>query len=528
MLSSEQKDALKSIFRSSGFTGYLQGKYNFTGGRKATTITNFLKNLGAPDCFEEIPCLLPLALAVAKKAIPSEDLLEVIREYTEENKRSVPTIPDLEDEEEENDLTPYFRTLIPTINITRNAKEKVILLDPSKGYRPVLDVDTEFYFTVVGTTWRDLVCNEEVLKVMTVFDPYKLEYIFRKESKSGSISSIHHVNYYVPPRWRFLKAEAKFEGFIKELIYHLFPNEDELEYVLDWMHYAIVKRNETVLCLVGSRGTGKGILIKDILGALIGNEYFEIAKQDLLIEKFNAEFKNKRLVFFDEVNISGEKELNRFKQLANDRISMEAKGEDAETIDNFTSMALSSNDKKEFRAEPQERRFSVPEVTEEPLLNSYSEEEIEAAVMRFKDPESVEIAEFGNWLMQRVPKSTPQRPLKGKYYFELCRLSMKEWKLFIVEYFLDHGEIGVAIPCKNLQSKFAQLLDKKDDDVPWPKSAGIEVFLGDYFHEAACRIGKLVETKDKGHRPCKGIMPNEEFLRKFGKKYQEEKAEDAL
>ena len=512
----EQKDALKVIFKEKAFLGYNNGKFQFKLGPKPSSITNFLKNLGAPECFEEVPCLMGLAYAIVKKNLPTEDLLEVIREWTVENKRELPEVEVVESEGSSAiaELGSFFRTLVPTVNISKNAKDKVILLDPSKNYRPVLDVDIESYYTLTGTTWRELLISDNVRKVMTCFDPYRLEYIFSKETRSGSMN-IFHVNYYVPPRWRFVKADAKFTGFIKGLVEHLFPNKEDREYVLDWLHYAIVKRNETVLCLIGARGTGKGVLLYNIMGALIGQEYHSVAKQEVLTEKFNAEFNNKRFVYFDEVNVSGDKELNKFRQLANAKIAMEAKGYDAETIDNYASMALSSNDKRDFKAEPQERRFSVPEVTEQPLTNIYSEEEIEAFCKRIDDPDSVEIAEFGNFLINRVPTHVAQKPLKGKYFFELCRLSMPEWKTFIIDQIITEGKEGEPILNKTLDKLFKRVHGEK---AVFPsRRATIQAFLGDYVHEAKYRIGTVVETEDANGRATFGIMPNELFLERYGR-----------
>lgn len=519
--STEQKEALKSIFNDQGFLYHKNGKFHFVGNRKTTSISNFLKMIGAPEVFEDIPELLALERAINKKALPVPDLLEVINEFGVAHAKRYASI----EVEEPEDVGGFMKNLVPAINIGKGAKEKVILLDPSKSNRPVTDIDTDTYLTVTGISWQELLLDKNILKVMTCFDPYTLEYLIKKESKTGSVN-IHHVNYYVPPRWRFVEAAPAFDGFIKDLVYHLFPNENEREYVLDWMHFGIIKRNETVLCLIGSRGTGKGILLNSIMGALVGNEYHQVAKQEVLTDKFNAEFKNKRFVFFDEVNVSGDRELNKFKALCNSRIAMEAKGMDSETIDNYVSMALSSNDKKDFKAEPQDRRFSVPEVTERPFLEVYTEEEIDEFCKRAEDPESEEIAAFGNWLIERKPVNSAQRPLKGKYFFELCRLSMPEWKLFIIDHVINEGVMGEPITNKQINKLFERVHGEK---AAYPTRRGtIETFLGDYFHEGICKIGKVVEVMDAGRgRTTFAILPSEEFLSRFGKKYNSE-ALDAL
>jgi hypothetical protein len=527
-LGTKQKEALFSIFESSGFRYFDKSKYIFEGNIKKGTINSFLKQLGAPDCFKTEELAL-LGMAYKEGNVPVKELGVIIEEWSVDRRsESALATVDLSEEElsEAEDVNSFVKSLVPTVNVTRNAKDKVILLDPYKEYRPALDIDPEFFMIQSGTSYQELAANPRVKKVMTCFDPYTLKSLFVRESKSSSIK-MHHVNYYIAPRWRFVPVKPAFEGFIKKLIEHLFPDEGDRNYVLDWLHFALVRRNETVLCLIGSRGTGKGLLLNNIMEQLLGTEYHEVAKQQVLVEKFNPEFKNKRHVYFDEVDVSGEKELNRFKALANNKISLESKGVDAETIDNYASMSLTSNSKKDFRAEPQDRRFSVPEVTSRPFLEICTEEEIAQFCMRIRDPESEEIAAFGNWLLARVPVNSNHTPLKGRYFFELCRLSMPEWKAFIIDYFLNEGQEGTPVPASILKKHFIKL---HGEEVPFvTKKGSYESFLGDYLHEGRYRIGKVMEAYDtQRRRDTFSIMPDPDFLMKFGKQYQEPSAEDQL
>lgn len=527
IISESQKQAIFSIFSDAGFRNYDQSKFHFEGGHKKTSMNTFLKQLGSPECFKTEELAL-LGLAFMEGKFPVKEFMTVVKEWSQTHAKVIPTleVEGLEEDEGEEDNIAYVHSLIPTINITKHAKDKVILLDPHKNNRPALDIDSEYYMLLTGNSYEDMVRNKDIRRVMTCFDPYTLKSLFIKDSKTNSIR-MYHVNYYVAPAWRFNKTGGILTGFIEDLIDHLFPNPEEREYVLDWLHYAIIKRNETVLCLIGARGTGKGLLLNNILEQLIGTEYHEIAKQEVLTEKFNSEFKNKRHVYFDEVDISGDKEITRFRALANHKISVEAKGEDAETMDNFASMSLSSNHKKEFRAEPQERRFSVPEVTDKPFLEVYTEDEINDFCQRIKEPDSIEIAEFGHFLLNRKPTNSAQRPLKGKYFFELCRMSMPEWKSFIIDYFINEGEIGVGILASTLKKQFTKIHGEETPFVT--KKGSYESFLGDYLHEGKFRIGRVSESWDtQRRRDTFSIVPNEDFLRKFGKKYQDENSLDAL
>lgn len=514
----EQKEALFKVFKESGFIRYDSGKFIFRMGKKTNSSSSFLKYLGAPETLEAAG-LFQLALRVATKKFDVAEIEPEIKEYSKTNHEAALNQAEVDDEDVEKaeDLSGFIKTLIPAINVVPKAKDRLILLDPYKQNRPVVDIDSEIFMTLTGRTLQELMFDGDVKKVMTCFDPYTLKSLFVRESRSGSATT-WHVNYYIPPRWRFVEALPKFHGFIFTLINHLFPNESEREYVLDWLHYALAYRNDTMLCLIGPRGTGKGILLKDILSALIGEDYREIVNQEILTDKFNGAFKNKRYVFFDEVDISGDRELNKIKAFCNDKIAMEEKGEDSETIDNYTSLGLSSNNKKEFRAEPQERRFSVPEVVEKPLLEVIPEEEVEAFCKRIAEPESLEIAEFGNWLLQRVPRYSSRKPLKGAYFFNLCRLSMPEWKTYIIDFFINEGVVGEMAIMSNLIKKFRKQYGETAAFAT--KRGSIETFLGDYLHEGKYRIGKVVDCWDKQRsRDSFAIVPSEDFLRTFGRNY---------
>ena len=529
-LSDIQKQKFKEVLKDQGFLGIdHKGKYILSDGSSTTSLNRVLKYINFPEGQLHIPELAPVCAAYAFKKLNNSDLVSTLREFSDENpiESTLPTL-NLDygvEDEEAMDLNEYIKGLVPAINVKDiSAKNGLILLDPNNHYRPVLDIDPELYVVLSERPLQALMASEEVLKVIPVFDPYVLKPLYAKELKSGS-GVFYHLNRYVPPQWRFVGAEPKYTGLVKKLIDHLIPDHEEREYVLDWMHYALTYRNDTVLCLIGARGTGKGVLIKDILGNLIGTEYREIVNQEILTDKFNSAFKNKRLIFFDEVNVSGDRELNKFKALCNDTIVLEAKGQDSETIDNYTSMALSSNDKKDFRAEPQERRFSVPRVTDRPLLDVISEDDLDAFCKRLSEPMSEELAEFGEFLLARKPKYTSRRPWKGEYFFDLCRLSMPEWKTFFIDYVVHEGVIGENIKLSNIAKHFKKVHGKEAKFIV--RRGTVETFLGDYVHKGTHRLGYVVDAWDgQRGRDTFEIVPNEDFLRKFGARYKEDVEED--
>jgi hypothetical protein len=372
--------------------------------------------------------------------------------------------------------------------------------------------------------------------VYPVYNPYNMKTFYRGETPSGLPALL--ANLYTPPRWRTLRVKPHYGGFIKKLIEHLFPDKEDQEYVLDWLHHMMTHRNSTVLCLIGARGTGKGILIKDVARALVGHFQSEIVGQEVLEEKFNGSFKNKRLVFFDEVDVKEDRHMAKFKALANDMIAVEKKGVDAETVENFCSLALATNNRKDFRLEPQERRFSIPRVTEVPFFKVAEEKEISDFCTRCKDPYSTEIAEFGEWLLERVPVNSNQVPFKGEYFFEVCSLSLSVWKEFLIEHLLTES-IDTTFAIKELTKAFKK---KHGQSGPGNQSGAvrfpsnrttIEEFLFQYRHKGKYRLGTVVDIFDEETHAKDGwgVKVDEEFFENFAifnTAPEEISAEDAL
>ena len=155
------------------------------------------------------------------------------------------------------------------------------------------------------------------------------------------------------------------------------------------------------------------------------------------------------------------------------------------------------------------------------------EKEIEEFINRINSPDSIEIAEFGQFLLERVPRNSSRIPLKGKYYFDLCKLSLAEWKLFIIEYFINEGEEGKAKKNSELIKLFRRV---HGDDLPFAtRRSSVETFIMDYFHEGICRIGNVVDAWDaQRSRSTFAIIPSEQFLRRFSKNFQAPSGLDAL
>lgn len=508
---SDTINSLFLLFESKSFLYFKNGKFYFLYG-VSNSFKGFLNKLNSPTCFKTEALKAIAADIILNDETIENRLMEVIKAYSENNKPKEIEGPKMGLLPGEINLADHMRTLVPVVNVTPKAIQKVLILDPNNGFKK-FDIDPETYFLAMGVDSSKFLRSPQTQYAILEFNPYSIESYYRKPSYLNGMNLLH-INTYIPPKWKLrTDIEGKFTGRIRAIFEHLFPVAEELEYVLDWFHHSLISRAETVLCLIGARGTGKGVVCSGISEALHGSNYFQIAKQEILTDKFNGEFKDRRFVYFDEIDITGDRELTKFKAFSNNKIAMEKKGSDSQTIDNYASMALSSNYKNKFRVEAQERRFSVPAITDVPLNKIFSEHEIGEFLKDILDPDSDEIAEFGHFLLNRVPKYSSQTPLKGDYFMELCRLNLSEWKLFLIDYVIENGEEGKLLFFKDIRKAF----NKINKDAVFPtKQASYETFLDDYKHKGKYRIGTFERAKNENYKLAGAIMPDSEFITLFG------------
>lgn len=278
------------------------------------------------------------------------------------------------------------------------------------------------------------------------FNPFNPEFV-REERDESIGTDISIINAYNPPEWRTLKErKGSIPDLIQKLITHLFPRPEEIEQVLDWMHYAVVKRNQTVLSLVGPRGSGK-TLFYQVLASVVGHDLSEMVPPSALNSQFNSQLHNNRLVFFDEVDLQDKTAMDAVKRNLNDIIPIEKKGVDAFTAINYSSQIMATNDMAKFEVKHTDRRYSIPEVNSKDLKYSMSEEEI-ATLVAAVSRESMDldmIAEFGYFLLNRKPKHSEFFAIKGDYFFHICDLNMPGWIQSVLDYLLEYGEPGKTI-----------------------------------------------------------------------------------
>ena len=401
----------------------------------------------------------------------------------------------------------FFLNVSPTLEGPLH--ERLIAIDTAKMELLNGKYGMKTLMNLARVTEKDILENPKPGQLK--FNPFSSELILEPEAGG----TLKYINTYVAPKWRSVDVGGYIPEIFKKIFNHLFPNPEEREYILDWMHHALVGRNQTLLVLAGPRGTGKNLVMADILGAVIGTEYTEIVGQAVLDEKFNAPLHNKRLVIYDEVNLISNKAVDNVKRHANDRISIEKKGQDAFMAENYASGVILTNDITSLRIVPQERRYSIPEVAEADLRTIMSEPEIAELkhdIANQTDRGLELISAFGHFLLYRKPKlQNTATALKGEYFHKITTLVENGWITALHEYAskVEYSEGPHFF--KDILKDYKRSVSK-NEFMPSQLRHFVRE-LGDYKYRGSINVGKVVSFKNARHgRQAPAIIFNKKYL----------------
>lgn len=356
--------------------------------------------------------------------------------------------------------------------------------------------------------------------------------IIKKKNLVGV--SIDIFNLYTPPPWTEYVSEgdkALMPNLIKDLFTNIFPNEQDREFVFQWIYRAVeVQKNETILCLIGSQGVGKDFLV-NLISHGVGLKYFEKADQSIISEKFNSQVRYCRLLFLDEVAISNTAEENKLKGLTSTNISYQAKGKDSITIESFLNIVLANNNKDAINVKPGDRRLSVPRLGNTKLdiyfNEKYGKKEGPAKLNELysyifkgeKDENGIkidkphdDIINFFLWLRERYEGTEVAMqgsiPYQSDYYQELVLLGMKEWQVKIFDMLTDDNLDYPIISFKDMRKMFDPSEAKS---IPY-RQRSWEVFFEAYKYEGRYLICEVV-TRIEGKTPAKYFVLTDEYIK---------------
>ena len=278
---------------------------------------------------------------------------------------------------EKNDSEFRLAQKIMRSNLFTNMREKGQLIFMDDPFHPeIKQIEKAQLRNVLD---KDAMKDLVIRPCEFVYDPFKRERVYEGDDL------ISYFNNYEPPTWMVDEygqyKEVERVDKMPELFHRFFIHlsngkESEYNYIIKWLANSIQDRNFCVLTAIGAPGIGKGVLGNIMLG-LVGLSNFTKTDNKLISKDFNAQIRNKRLVFCDEINIKKTNHMNKFKDLVNDKIEIEGKGKDAKLDDNYASIYVASNNLDSLYIPENDRRFSVIELTNNRLDSKFTVEEIE-------------------------------------------------------------------------------------------------------------------------------------------------------
>jgi len=413
-----------------------------------------------------------------------ETLDSIIRDKYEENRRSK--------------LSP---SAIPYTHISFENYQ--LFMDIKTGSSVVVHSETGEVSPIGATVWKE--CTSKETKEMLppkvgylVFNPYESN-LYKEGDLYGQ--PIQYLNLYIPPKW--MKEDGRgivltdsdideltCPEIVMDFMSHLFPDEKCRDFVFSWMHHALVKRAETYLVLNGKKGAGKGLFCEVLLMNLMGENNYRIAPESILDSIFNSALDKTRMLVMDEIKVDSLKHLNRLKKYINNKQNIEKKGIDADTVvETFSSNVISNNSITDMMLEYDERRFSVPEITETPLLKSWGQAKINEFMAAMGDPDIQR--QFGFWVLYKAKGegSTPFSVWKGTRFNRIVYVSLAEWKKTIVDAVLsrEHSEISIKDLRKMYKSRVESTNVRFPSNIP-----RIASFVENYLHEGKHSLGEVV------------------------------------
>ena len=257
---------------------------------------------------------------------------------------------------------------------------------------------------------------------LTHYDPHSAERFYKE-------GDVYYINTYEPPFWKstYQDTEPSLPVPLAMLFEHLFPIPAERDFVHGWIYNSLFRRAETYLYLSGGQGSGKTTLAK-LLTRLHGIQNTSNPRLKTMKKEFNTFFQSKTFMYLDEFSAHSKTDKDELKYNINSTIQIEGKGTNAQDlVPNRLSFLIMNNVRSALHLEPIDRRFSVPKVSDEQLLDRYGGEWCEHLIDEFLvSPEfEPELAAYVAWLKDNHSNQSPLAACQNEAFEEIVWLTAR-------------------------------------------------------------------------------------------------------
>lgn len=493
-----EKEQLLDALESLGYRGF-DGKRYHTEDISYPSPEKILKALLNQEYPDSIPGDIKYKLATIRAEKRYSSLYPLLKEVEADTGEA--KVPDTPTNGE--DYLKLYSKITPYLDVGSKASslaDAIVLID-EENKKIVTDITARAYLMAMGLKPEQIASNIKY-HLRFVYDFRKPQFRFQEEYEGRILTCI---NLCPIPYWVNMDVKPAIHPKIDRFLKHLFPDPKALDFVLDWTHWTVTDRADTALILTGKRGIGKDIFVS-LVSALIGPEQVEKVTQAFFDDKFTGQMYQKRLLHADEISLVSPEAKNKFKRMLNPLVSVEGKGQDAKTRVNSASLIITSNDIANLGIETDERRSSIPEITEVPLIEvmpDYEERrDLAEGFLNLHGEYREMIASFGHYILNRTPKYSRTTPYREEYFYKITLESISNWKREIFDYMVlkykGNGEpfkLSAAIRSgmKGVQRK------------------AVTNFLESFYFMSKYKLGTAVYSEDDKAREIL-IEPNMRFI----------------
>lgn len=357
-------------------------------------------------------------------------------------------------------------------------------------------------FTISARSLSSLVSGKRIKQDLhhCKFDwnPYSSKKLDKKRDGSWEF------NQYQPAKWigkDFYKDGFEYPKEPLPEIYRIFlmhlVNGDKrsFDYILSWLAQVIQphKRNFCILTTIGQQGVGKGLL-GQIMRNLVGVVNFSETSQKAISGTFNKQLLYKLVVYINEIEVKTIADENRLKGYIDEMVEIEAKHQDAITIQNHASLYISTNNEDALRLTADDRRFSIVTLTKNKMIPEYWEK-ISGGCEITDLLELKNIKKFGNFLMnKKVNEKEMTQPLKTLTTEEIRRASLKTWEDWTV-FTLHSNKKGEKVTLEDLSDLIEQKFGSRFRPTKYAFSKLVKI-----YPERLVLKSEVVDKKDPNNR----------------------------
>lgn len=305
-----------------------------------------------------------------------------------------------------------------------------------------------------------------------LFDPHGK---FRVDIENQKIN-LFQPSEYMKNKASWTGVQSKTHPTITKIVHHALGSEDAItERFLNWLA-AIVQsldRTRTAWILHGRTGTGKGLLMNEILSPLFGRDQIAIKRMEELNEPYNGYMERSFIVFVDEVQTSTLRNergvMAKIKNFITEPvISVRNMYSNARAVPNFTNWIFASNMPDPVAVDMNDRRFNVGKYQQAQLILKPGEYETI----------SKELQAFYNMLMAYkvdfINASTPMETRDRTNLMQISEASIDTVARALLdgdfEFFIDHlptNPVGSAIVMdlvEDYKATLLRLLKRMEED----------------------------------------------------------------